>query len=98
MTAGAPARSLYVAVALQCHRARFLDAEEIRRVVERTGMVRAMEPAAVIVLVALQAVIVPHQRPRRNEIAACGARPRRVEIFCSFPGAGNVPVGRILGM
>ena len=42
---------------------------------------RAVEPALVGVLVALQAVVVHHQRLRRNEVAARGFRSAGLEVF-----------------
>ena len=45
---------------------------------------RAVEPASVSVLVALQAIVVHHQCPRRNEVARGRAGQRRFEIFSPF--------------
>ena len=45
MAAGAPAGGFHVAIALQRHLPRLAHAEQIRLVVERTEMMRAVEPA-----------------------------------------------------
>ena len=60
MTACAPARGLDVAISLQGNFARFANAEQVRLIVERAEMMRAMEPTFVGVLVALQAIIIHH--------------------------------------
>src|SRR4051812_33363103 len=69
MAPGAPPRSLHISVPFHRHLARLPHAEQIGLVVEGAEMVRAMEPALVSVLMALQAIIIHHQCARRNEVA-----------------------------
>ena len=96
VAAGAPARRLDVPVALERDLPGLVDGEEIERVVERAEVVRRMEPRVVGVLVALEAVLVVHQRRRRDEVAGGGPRARRVEIFLAlFRGLG-APLARIV--
>src|SRR5262249_9624264 len=61
MTSGAPARRFHAAIALQGYLARLAHAEQVRLVVERTEMMRAVEPSSVNVRVTLLAVSVHHQ-------------------------------------
>ena len=84
VAAGAPARGLYVAIALERHLPRLAHTEQIRLVVERAEVVCAVKPAPVSVFVAFQTVGIHHQRPRGNEIARRGAGQRRFEIPFSF--------------
>ena len=69
MAAGAPARSLHVSIALEGDASRFLHAEQVGRVVERAKVMRAVEPALVGVGVALEAIVIHHQRLRRDEFS-----------------------------
>ena len=62
------------------------DAEQVGLVVKRTEMMRAMKPALISVLMALQTVIVHHQGARRNEIARSGAGGGRMKILVPSPG------------
>ena len=66
MAAGAPPRGLGRAVPLQGDLAGLADAAQISLVVERAEVVCRVEPALVGVLVAFEAVVVHHQRPRRR--------------------------------
>src|SRR6267142_6150179 len=59
-------------------------------------MVRAMEPALVGVLMALQTVIVHHERPRGNKIASGRACERGMEVVGAFGGPDLVPLARIV--
>src|SRR2546427_574637 len=59
-------------------------------------MVRAMEPALVGVLMALQTVIVHHERPRGNKIASGRACERGMEVVGAFRGPDLVPLARIV--
>ena len=84
MATGAPARGLHVAVAFERNLPGLAHAEQVRFVVERTEMMRAVKPVVVGVLVAVQAIAVHHQRPRRDEIARGRPGERGVEIFFAF--------------
>ena len=79
VAAGAPAAAVDVAVAGQHHLARLLHAGGVDLVVERAEAVRARQPAAMRVGVALGAVVVDHQRRGRDRLAAGGAGERRRE-------------------
>ena len=81
VAARAPAGGVGVAVALQRDLAGLADAGQVRLVVERAEVVRRVEPALVGVLVALQAVVVHHQRLGRDELAVGGDRRRREEVL-----------------
>src|SRR5204862_5277253 len=74
MAAGAPARGFDIAISFEGDFARLTHAEQVRLVVEGTEVVRAMEPAFVGVLMALQTIVIHHQRARGNEIAGGGSR------------------------
>ena len=87
MAARAPARRLHVAVALQGHLPRLVHAEEIRLVVERAEVMRAVKPALVGIRVALEAVVVHHQGARGDELAGGRARERGHEVICPLDGA-----------
>ena len=64
---GTPPSGLHAAVALQADFPRFLHAGQIGRVVERAEVVRRVKPAVIGVLMALFAVVVHHERLRRDE-------------------------------
>ena len=74
-------RRCVVAVAFERDLARLADARQVRLVVERAEVVRRVEPALVRVLVALQAVVVHHQRLGRDELAVGRHRRRREEVL-----------------
>ena len=95
VAARAPPRGPHVAVAPERHPPRLPHAEQIRLVVERAEMMRAVKPAAVGVFVAFQAVVVHHQRPRRDEVARRGAGKRRLEIFLPFRRTDRVLPGML---
>src|SRR5204863_7892896 len=84
MATSAPTRSFYVVVPLERNLARLTHSEEVRLVVKRTEMMCAMKPAFIRVLVALEAIVVHHQRTRGNEIPGRRARERRMEIVRAF--------------
>ena len=84
VAAGAPAGGLGGAVALQRDLAGLADADQVRLVVERAEVVRRVEPAVVGVLVALQAVVVHHQRLGRDELAVGGDRLGREEVLLAL--------------
>src|SRR5580765_5387487 len=95
---GAPAGGLYVSIAFQSDLARLANTEKIRLIIERAEMVRAVEPALISVFVAFQAVIVHHQRPRRDKISGRGSGERRFEIFRALLWPGHIPFARVLSM
>ena len=69
MTTGAPPGRFDVAIALEGYLAGFSHAEQIRLVVKRAEMMRAMKPTLVSVLVTIQTVVIHHQRSRGNKVA-----------------------------
>ena len=98
VAAGAPARRLHVAVALQRRPCASPDAEQVGRVVERAELVGRVEPALVDVLVALQAVVVHHQRVGGDELAVGGAGAGRARSTCRPPSAPRGTSARVLGV
>ena len=84
VAAGAPAGGLGRAVALQRDLARLAHAHQVGLVVERAEVVRRVEPAVVGVLVALQAVLVHHQRLGRDELAVGGDGLGREEVLLAL--------------
>src|SRR3954466_14925030 len=96
MASGTPAGGFHVSIAFERNFAGFANAEEIGLVIERTEMVRAVEPTGVGVLVTFQAVIIHHQSASRNEITRGGARQGRFEVFRAFLRADHVPFARVL--
>ena len=74
VTAGAPARSLHRIITLEGKLPGLANRRQISGIIERAEMVRAVKPAVEVVLMALQAIAVHHQRARRDEIAGRSAR------------------------
>src|SRR5690348_13856559 len=84
MTPRAPPGRLYVAIPLQRHLPGLTDTEQVGLVIERAEMMRAMEPALVGVLVAIQTIAVHHQGPRRDKIAGGSPRHGRFKILLAL--------------
>ena len=68
MATSAPPGRFDIAITFQGDLTGFTHTEQVWFVVKRTEMVRAVEPALVSVLVAIQTVTVHHQSARGNEI------------------------------
>ena len=95
---GTPTRGADIAIACQRHLAGFAHTEQIRRIVERTEVVRRVEPTLVHILMAAKAVFVRHQRLRGNEITGSRSGFRRIKIALSLTGAFSIPLSQILKM
>src|ERR1019366_8964363 len=96
MAAGAPTRSLDVAVALPAGLARLLDAEEVRRVAEGTELVRGVNMVVVNVFMTFKTIRIHHKRFGRNELGVGGARLGWLEILLAVLGTLRVPLARVL--
>ena len=97
VAAGAPARGLHVAVALQRHLAGLLHAEQVGRVVERAEVVRAVEPALVARpdgTSGSTSSIISVRAGMKLPVAVRAAR--RLEVLLALRRPDHVPLARIL--
>ncbi len=98
VAAGAPARGLRIPVSLQRDLPGLADAGQVRLVVERAVVMCRVEPAVEGILVAFYAVVVHHQRPRRDELAIGRDRLGRIEVLLPLLGPLDAEGSGVLAM